>query len=600
VVQLQNRVIGITVSVLCLVSLACAQDTSGTGSAIVRQGSQPASAGGGNFEGGAAQSSGGQNQGESSDKTLVIGIGAEVRGFSPLNGLQNKYVEDLVQGNLFLQDEQGRWFPALTAESPSLDNGTWRLFDDGTSETIYRLRPGAKWHDGVEFTAHDLVFFWKLGTDKDIPWSHDRVATIKNMEPLDDYTLKTTWNIWEAEADAIDLRIMWPLPRHILEESYNSDKQRLVNHPYWNTDFVGLGPYKLARFEHGSHLELVAHDDYVLGKPRIKNIVVRFYQDANVLISGLLSGDVHASLHGSIPEGGLSMSDGILLGTRWGSTREGKVLFNPYRITVIGIQWNPEFQRPAALADVRVRQALLHAVDRKALVDQQFSGFTSVAEAWVPQEDPDFAMMADGLPRYAYDTSNAQRLLAEAGWQRGTDGMLTNAGGARFELEYRATGSDAETTATAVADFWKRVGIDAQLNFVPRARTNDNEWMAKFSGVRNHNMVSAPVGGATSRFTCARVASERNNWVYQASNPAGYCSQEMERWINAMDTAFPFNARMEPFREIERIALRELPYLPLFFESEAVAVRSHVGGINRVPPKNRGRIGMHAHTWSIQ
>jgi hypothetical protein len=74
----------------------------------------------------------------------------------------------------------------------------------------------------------------------------------------------------------------------------------------------------------------------------------------------------------------------------------------------------------------------------------------------------------------------------------------------------------------------------------------------------------------------------------------------MERWIQAMDTAFPFNARIEPFREIMRVALRELPYLPLYFESEAVAVRSNVGGINRVPPKNRGRIGMHAYTWTIQ
>jgi peptide/nickel transport system substrate-binding protein len=209
-------------------------------------------------------------------------------------------------------------------------------------------------------------------------------------------------------------------------------------------------------------------------------------------------------------------------------------------------------------------------------------------------------MMAEGLVRYPYDPARAQRLLAEADWQRGADGLLTSPNGSHFELEYRATGSDAETTAQAVADYWKRVGIDVQLNFVPRARASDNEWMAKFPGIRNHNMVSAPVGGATSRFTCARVPSERNGWLFQASNPSGYCTPEMERWIQGMDTAFPFNARMEPFREVMRVALKDLPYLPLFFESEAVAVRSNVGGINRVPPKNRGRIGMHAYGWTLQ
>jgi len=585
---------------LTLLSIACAPARDGGSSAFVRQEAQPASAGGGNFEAGGQAALQGAGGDQITDKTLVIGLANEVRGFSNLNNMQNKYVEDLVEGNLFIQDEQGRWFPALAAEAPRLDNGTWKINDDGTSDVIYKIRPGVKWHDGVEFTVHDLVFWWKIARDKDIPWSHDRVQTIGNMEVIDDYTLKATWTIWEAEADTIDLRLMWPLPRHILEASYNSDKQQFINHPFWNTDFVGLGPYKVAQFVFGSHIELLAHDDYILGRPRIKHVLIRFYQDTNVLIAALLSGDAHATLHGNTSEGALSMSDGILLGTRWSDTREGKVLFNPYRINLLAIQWQTDFQRPASLGDVRVRQALLHAIDRQALVDHRFAGFTSVAEAWVPSEDPDYAMMADGLVRYPFDPNRAQQLMADAGWPRGPDGLLANPGGTKFELEYRAVGADAETNATAVADYWKRIGIDTQLNFVPRARANDSEYMAKFPGVRNHDMVSVAVGGASSRYTCTRVASERNNWVTQASNPPGYCTEEMERSFDAFERAFPFDARMGPFRDMMRIALKDLPYLPLYFESEAVGVRSEVAGINRVPPKNRGRIAMHAHTWTFQ
>jgi peptide/nickel transport system substrate-binding protein len=419
------------------------------------------------------------------------------------------------------------------------------------------------------------------------------------MEALDDYTLKTTWNIWEAEADTIDLRLMFPMPRHIPEETYNSDKVRFINHPYWTTDFIGLGPYKLTRLEHGSHMELVANDDYVLGRPRIKNVVVRFYPDSRVLISGLLSGDVHATLHGNAGEGGLSMAEGILLGTRWGGTGEGKVIFNPYQIAILAIQSYPEFQRPAALGDVRVRQALLHAIDRQTLVEQKFGGFTSVAEAWVPPQDPDYAVIAEGAPRYPFDPDRAQRLLAEAGWQKGPDGTLTNPSGARFELEYRAIGSEAEANASAVADYWKRVGIDTQLNFVPRARTSDHEWMAKFPGIRNHTMVSSPVGGATGRYSCGR-APWRTHWLHQSSNPAGYCSEEAEKWYQAVETGFPFDAKITPFRELMLVALRDLPYLPLYYEAEVAAVRSNVEGINRVPPKNRGRLGMSAFTWTIK
>jgi peptide/nickel transport system substrate-binding protein len=243
---------------------------------------------------------------------------------------------------------------------------------------------------------------------------------------------------------------------------------------------------------------------------------------------------------------------------------------------------------------------LVHAIDRQTLVDQQFSGFTSVAEAWVPADNPDYAYVADAITKYPFDTAQAQRLLNDAGWQRGSDGTLVNASGSRFELEYRAAGTSAETTATVVADNWKQVGLDVQLTFVPRIRLSDNEWMAKFPGVRNSDMVSSAVGGAASRFTCTRAPSERNNWVTQTNNAAGYCSPEMERWYEAFYAAFPFDARLEPFKEMMRIALRDVPYLPLYFESEAVAVRSNVGGIERVPPKNRGRIGMHAYLWTIQ
>ena len=588
------------VGLMLLLVLACAPARPGDGSAFVRQDALSAGSSGGNFDVGAQSALLAQAGEQITDKTLVIGIASEVRGFSQLNNMQNKYVEDLIHGNLFLQDEQGRWFPALAAEAPRLDNGTWKLFDDGTSETIYRIKRGVKWHDGVEFTVHDMIFFWKVATDHDIPFaSRDRFERIRSMEALDDYTLRATWNLWEAEADTIDMRMIYPLPRHILEASYNADKLRFINHPFWNTDFVGLGPYKLARLEFGSHMELVAHDDFILGKPRVKHVTLRFYGDTRVLISALLSGDVHITLHGNAAEGGLTMAEGILLGNRWSGTNEGKVIFNPYQIALLAIQYYPEFQRPAALADVRVRQALLHAMDRQTLVQEKFGGFTSVAEAWVPPQDPDYAKVAEGAPRYAYDPNRAQQLFADAGWQRGPDGILVNASGSRFELEYRAIGAEAESTAAAVADFWKQVGIDTQLNFVPRARASDDEWMAKFPGIRNHAMVSSPVGGATSRYSCER-APWRTNWSYHRSNPAGYCTEEVEALDKAIEGAFPFDAKIVPFREMMLIALRDLPYLPLYYDAEVAAVRSNVSGINRVPPKNRGRLAMSAHTWTIQ
>jgi ABC-type transport system substrate-binding protein len=243
---------------------------------------------------------------------------------------------------------------------------------------------------------------------------------------------------------------------------------------------------------------------------------------------------------------------------------------------------------------------LLHGIDRQSLIDQQFSGFAEVAHGWLPPQDPDYGMIADAITRYDLDLTRAQRLLTEAGWQKGGDGVLVNASSQRFDVEYRAFGRDQRTTATILADEWKRIGVAAQLAFIPEARVRDHEFMGKFPGIRAHAMVGAPVGGASSRFTCDRVPGPQNSWLSHTSNPAGYCTPEMERQVEAMDGAFPFSARMGPFKEMMRIALREVPYLPLYFEAEPIAVRSNVLGVNRVPPKDRGRIGMHSYTWVLE
>src|SRR5438874_7071779 len=110
---------------LVVMAAACAPQRAAPAdsSSIVRQDTLAASSYSGTD--GSASSDPGRSTADrpSSDKTLVIGIAAEVRGFSLMNNLQNKYVEDFVHGNLFLQDEQGRWFPALAAATPRVDPG---------------------------------------------------------------------------------------------------------------------------------------------------------------------------------------------------------------------------------------------------------------------------------------------------------------------------------------------------------------------------------------------------------------------------------------------------------------------------------------------
>ena len=79
-----------------------------------------------------------------------------------------------------------------------------------------------------------------------------------------------------------------PLPRHILEASYNQSIEAFQGNGYWNHEFVGAGPFKLARWDLGSQIEAVAFDQHVLGRPKIDRIRITFIPDFNTSFAGLL------------------------------------------------------------------------------------------------------------------------------------------------------------------------------------------------------------------------------------------------------------------------------------------------------------------------
>src|SRR6185436_19326045 len=80
-----------------------------------------------------------------------------------------------------------------------------------------------------------------------------------------------------------------PLPKHLLESTYLENKAAIETLPYWSTEFVGLGPYRVQEWTPGSYLILQANDRFVLGRPKIDTIEVRFYPDPNVLQAAMLA-----------------------------------------------------------------------------------------------------------------------------------------------------------------------------------------------------------------------------------------------------------------------------------------------------------------------
>jgi peptide/nickel transport system substrate-binding protein len=310
-------------------------------------------------------------------RAFITGTGATVQAVD--------IADTLVNVGLTTTDDRGVRQAVLVDAVPTIENGLWKLLPDGQMEVRWSIRAGAAWHDGTPLTADDLRFTVELLQDRDLPeFRAAAAAQITQVAVLDASTISVTWKQPSLRADRLfsggNEGLGEPLPSHLLERAYLENKDGFRQLPYWRTEFVGLGPYKLREWSPGSSLLLQANDRYVLGRPRIDEMEIRFIQDAGALAANILSGAVQATL-GT----GLSLEQSIEVRDHW---RDGKMLVAFENWIMIYPQFvNPD---PPIQTDVRFRRAMLMAIDRQAMADTIQAGLVPVAHSYVRPDEPEY------------------------------------------------------------------------------------------------------------------------------------------------------------------------------------------------------------------
>jgi peptide/nickel transport system substrate-binding protein len=248
-------------------------------------------------------------------KRLMLGILQEPRTWAPWEttttaGGANQ-VAFLIKRTLTTLDEQGQLQPDLAVALPSLDHGDWRVEPDGSMEQTWRLNPNARWHDGRPITGDDFVFGWEVETDPNLPRSiSPATGLVEGVAAPDPQTVVIRF---KSSSPLAGQALSFPFPRHILGEALATRVgERVINHEYWTTGFVGSGPYRIADWQPGAYLELEGYADYVGGRPKIETVVVKFLGDANTLLANVLSGGVDVAL-----SDGLSVDHALELQRGW-------------------------------------------------------------------------------------------------------------------------------------------------------------------------------------------------------------------------------------------------------------------------------------------
>jgi peptide/nickel transport system substrate-binding protein len=527
------------------------------------------------------------SQAEAPRRTLVV----VARGEPPMlaakpirgtGGALDTFVT-LYNATLDWTDDDGNARPYLAESVPQVNTDSWRVSPDGQMETTYKLRPNLTWHDGKPLSAEDFVFAHQvyrtpdLGVASSLP-----ISAMAEVTAPDPQTVVIRWGRLFPDAGSLKQGFQ-ALPRHILEGPFSQlDADSFTNLPFWGTEYVGLGPYRLDRWEPGAYLEGTAFDGHALGRAKIDRVRVNIVNDTNAAIAALLSGEAHFTA-----EYMLWYEEAATLQQQWQARgMTGKALFSPTLPRITQIQLRPEFANPPELLDVRFRRALAHAIDNATLVEVLTANNGAVSPS-VTAPLADYAPQVQGsIAKYPYDPRRAQQLMEEAGLTRSGDGMVANAAGPLNLAVWHIEGSTNERENAIITENLKRAGIGTSSNTLPTARLRDNEFRSKLPAL----FTGGGPGGEASllEYSTSAIPGPDNRW--QGGNRGGWVSQDFDRYWQAFNTTLDRSQRVGQIVEMERILSEDVGTLAHYYSP---VVNVHVGNlegptIRKIPETGAG------------
>ncbi len=357
------------------------------------------------------------------------------------------------------------------------------------------------------------------------------------------------------------------LPKHVLEgRDLNTAND-------YNRAPLGTGPYKLKEWKTGEYILLERVDNYWRGTPKIRQLLFRFLTNTTTRINLLKSGEVH-----------------MVALVAWDKVRELDSIpsLRLNRVTGNGYEHVTLNQRHfAPFGDVRVRQALAHAVDRELLVRTILDGQVQVVTGPIQPLSPAYE---PNVPSYPFDPSKARALLAEAGWNPGADGIRMNNGKRlSFTLITQSGFAIRENVSQAMQQAFRDVGVDMQVKLLD-GTTISSVWFAGEFDAMLHWWQMGADPELTLFFAADRMppAGRNINYVNDA---------DLTALLYRSDRTADVAQRNELLKEAQRRIAALAPEIVLYNTSKIDAVPVTLKGFTG-NPTNAGPF-WNVHAWEI-
>ncbi len=498
-------------------------------------------------------------------------------------------IEELTSAGLARFSPVGEPMPLLAEALPSVENGLLKLLPDGRMETTWKIRDGAKWHDGTPITSADLLFAVRIGQEGAVPeFGHDAYRTLDSVRAVDDRTITAEWKrVFIQATSMFTWRVALPLPKHLLEDAYLNQRDTFMQQRYWiSNDFVHAGPFRVREFVTAERLVMDANPEFVLGRPKVDEIEVRSIPDGNTFIANVLAGQVHFTIGA-----GVTMGQSKEAADQW---PDGKLGVYPIQSvkTAAPQLLNPN---PPLQGDLRFRRALAHALDRDALNDLINVGVAPSPGAFlIPVGAPEYPQIKGQMVEYPYDLRRATQLMEEIGGYTKVGDTYRDAGGRELAVPFLTTAGGAEEqSALFLQDSWKRLGVRTDLDVRAQLEREDRAQRPGFTDGTGTFMMTQPE--RISWLHSENIPTAENRW--RGNNRARYSNPELDSLIDRFYATIEPLARIQLLGQIGHIVTDQATQIPTYHTMHAVLISNRV---QNVTPRTGLAQTYDSQLWDLQ
>ena len=538
-----------------------------------------------------------------SNELLRIGTTQEADSLNQLVGSSviGTFINSMGNRNTLVNlDAKGNVVPYLAEKVPTLENGLAKKLEKGGKtwiEADWTIRADAKWGDGTPITAKDIVLSWNIGKSPNVSVAsrdiYTRISDIV-LDPSNPKKLKTIFT--EARWDFNQQVQLYALPSHLEGPVYEQHKgtpegydrnSLYVTKP--ETKGLYSGPFRISELKLGSHVRLVQNENWTGKKPKIKSILVQFIPDSNTLEANLLAGKIDF-----IAAAGLNIDQYLQLTEK---AKKQKLPFKGLSVPQLAMDHLQVNMDDPFLKSTKVRQALLHGIDREGISKSLFNGIQPVAHQFFAPNDP-WALSADKVKKYEYSARKARKLLAEEGFKLNSAGELEK-DGKKFSIQFITTAGNKtrESVQTIIKENMKQLGIEIVIKNEP-AKVFFGETTTKrlFKGFAMFALVTSPYNVPKTTLNSDNIPSKENQ--FSGQNYSGWKNKRVDEIIEKMETEFDSNKRKTFADELSQIWISEIPQLPLYNRASLIVIPSRMEGVTMV--SHQFAEGFYAENWEIK